>query len=267
MTKFSITFSIKMILKVITLIITIVLLNSTFFTVNAGEKDVLLRFGKITGTYDSGLHFKFPFIDEVIPMSTRITKVNVHGEAASKDLQSVITNIAVNIRINPSKVEDIYQNLKSDYTSDIVGPSMQETFKAVTSQYTAEELITKRALIHSLIFDMASKKLKAYNIILDNVAITNFEFSKAYSESIEQKQIAEQNSKKAEYDYQRIEVEARQTVAKAKAEAEALKLQKEAVTPELVKLREIEVENKAVDKWNGVLPTTTGGVIPFINVK
>lgn len=244
----------------------LIFIKSMFFTVDAGEKAVVLKFGKITGVYDSGLHFKLPIFEDVVLISTRLSKVDVHGEGASKDLQSVSTQLAVNVKVNPSKIESIYKDLKSDYQESIVIPNMQEIFKGITAKYTAEELVTKRELVRTEIFNTAAKKLQAYNLILDNVSITNFAFSKAYSDSIEQKQIAEQNSKKAEYDYQRIEVEAKQTVAKAQAEAQALKLQKEAVTAELIQLRQIEVQNKAVDKWDGHLPTTTGGAMPFIKV-
>jgi prohibitin 2 len=242
------------------------MISSTFYTVDAGEKGVLLRWGKIADVVEPGLHFKIPFMENVVLISTRVQKIDVHGEAASKDLQSIITTLTVNVLVRPDKISTIYETLKSDYETTIVIPVMQEIFKSVTSKYNAEELITKRELIRTQMFDIAKNKLALYNLILDNVSITNFTFSKGYSEAIEQKQIAEQNSKKAEYDFQRIEVEAKQTIAKAEAEAKSLQLQRSVITPELIKLREVEVERIAVDKWDGHLPTTTGGVIPFINV-
>lgn len=77
---------------------------------------------------------------------------------------------------------------------------------------------------------------------------------------------SEQLKLKAERDLQRIEVEAKQKVASAQAEAQSLKLQKQEITPELIKLRETEAQRLAIEKWNGVLPTTAGGAIPFINI-
>jgi regulator of protease activity HflC (stomatin/prohibitin superfamily) len=250
----------------IVLIIFFSTVSSMFFTIDAGEKGVVLKFGKVMGVVDSGLHFKIPIMEQVVKISTRVEKIDVHGEAASKDLQSIVTTLTVNVMVRPDKVGNIYQTLKSDYQDTIVKPVVQEIFKAVTAQYNAEELITKRELVRTEVFNKTRDKLSSYNLLLDNISITNFAFSKGYSDAIEQKQIAEQNSKKAEYDFQRIEVEAKQTIAKAQAEAQSLKLQKEAVTSELLKLREIEVQRIAVDKWDGHLPTTTGGAIPFINV-
>ena len=241
--------------------------SSLFYTVDAGEKAIVLKFGKVADVVDSGLHFKVPMVESIIKMSTRVQKMDVHGEAASKDLQSVVTTLTVNVMVRPDKVAQIYQTLKTDYEVSIVEPVLQEIFKSVTAQYNAEELITKRELVRTQIFDRAKQKLATYNLILDNVSITNFAFSRGYSEAIEQKQIAEQNSKKAEYDYQRIEVEAKQTVARAQAEAQALALQKSAVTDQLVQLRKIEVEKLAVEKWDGHLPTTTGGAMPFLNIS
>ncbi|MFZ2968614.1 MAG: prohibitin family protein [Sulfuricurvum sp.] len=241
--------------------------SSLFYTVDAGEKAIVLKFGKVTDVVDSGLHFKVPMVENIIKMSTRVQKMDVHGEAASKDLQSVVTTLTVNVMVRPDKVAQIYQTLKTDYEISIVAPVLQEIFKSVTAQYNAEELITKRELVRTQIFDRAKQKLATYNLVLDNVSITNFAFSRGYSEAIEQKQIAEQNSKKAEYDYQRIEVEAKQTVARAQAEAQALSLQRNAVTDQLVQLRKIEVEKLAVEKWDGHLPTTTGGAMPFLNIS
>jgi regulator of protease activity HflC (stomatin/prohibitin superfamily) len=257
---------VKIVGFVVIIFITISILSGLFYTVDAGEKGVLLKFGKVFDVVDPGLHFKIPIVENVIKMSTRVEKIDVHGEAASKDLQSIVTTLTVNVMIRPDKVSTIYETLKSDYQITIVGPVMQEIFKAVTAQYNAEELITKRELIRTQIFDNAKKKLAGYNLILDNISITNFAFSKGYSEAIEQKQVAEQNSKKAEYDFQRIEVEAKQTIAKAQAEAKALSLQREAVTDQLIELRKIEVQRVAIEKWDGHLPTTTGGAMPFINV-
>ncbi|MCC6714910.1 MAG: prohibitin family protein, partial [Gammaproteobacteria bacterium] len=72
---------------------------------------------------------------------------------------------------------------------------------------------------------------------------------------------------KAQRDLERIKVEAEQKLTQARAEAESLRLQKENVTPELVELRRIEAQLKAIEKWNGYMPQVTGGAMPLINLS
>lgn len=104
-------------------------------------------------------------------------------------------------------------------------------------------------------------------MILDEINITDFKFSNEYNKAIEQKQVAEQQALKSKLDLERIKIEKEQTITQAEAAAEALRLQKQEVTPELIRLREIEAQMKAIEKWDGKLPTTTGGALPFLNIK
>jgi regulator of protease activity HflC (stomatin/prohibitin superfamily) len=111
-----------------------------------------------------------------------------------------------------------------------------------------------------------SRLLEA-NMTVVAFSIINFSFSQTFTDAIEAKQTAEQNALKAKRDLDRIKVEAEQTIAAATAEAEALRLQKMNISPDLIELRKIEAELKAIEKWNGVLPGVTGGgAIPFIGV-
>jgi len=115
---------------------------------------------------------------------------------------------------------------------------------------------------------LAAQLLKA-NVTVDNVYITNFEFSKDYADAIEAKQVAQQRVLKSEQDLQRIKVEAAQKIAGAEAEAKSLSLQRDVITAQLVHLREIEAFQKAIDKWDGHLPTTVlgNGTSALLNLK
>ena len=113
-----------------------------------------------------------------------------------------------------------------------------------------------------------TKRLLKSNIAVDAFSIVSFSFSKIFTDAIEAKQTAEQNALKAKRDLDRIKVEAEQTITAAKAEAEALRLQKMNITPDLIELRKIEANLKAIEKWDGVLPEVTGaGAVPFIGVN
>jgi len=114
--------------------------------------------------------------------------------------------------------------------------------------------------------ELLGKTLTAHGIIVDAFNVVNFDFSAGFNQAVEDKQTAEQRALKAKRDLERIKIEAEQKVTQARAEAEALRIQKQEVTPELIRLREIEVQREAVGKWNGILPNVTGGTIPFIQI-
>ena len=142
---------------------------------------------------------------------------------------------------------------------------MHEAVKASTARYTAEELITKRPEVRDAIRATLNERLGKHYVTIDEFSIVSFNFSKSFNEAIEAKTTAEQLKLKAERDLQRIRVEADQRVASAEAEAKALALQKQEVTAELLRLREVENQRRAIDRWDGRLPTyVAGGSVPFL---
>lgn len=238
-----------------------------FAIVGPGMRGVLTTFGKVSDeVYGEGIHFVIPVIQNMHLMDVRIQKGEGQGDAASKDLQSVHTAVALNYHIQPEQAAVVFRELGQSVGERIIVPAVQEAVKAATAQYTAEELISKRPEVREQIKSLLSERLGKHGVIVDEFSIVNFDFSKSFNEAIEAKTTAEQLKLKAERDLARIKVEAEQKVASAKAEAEALGLQKQQVTAELIRLREIENQRKAIEKWNGVLPNVTGGTIPFINV-
>jgi regulator of protease activity HflC (stomatin/prohibitin superfamily) len=162
---------------------------------------------------------------------------------------------------------NLYKNVGINYPVTIIAPAIQESIKSVTANYTAEELITKRQDVSTEVKQRLDSKVEPYGIIVDNFNIVNFEFSQGFNAAIEQKQTAEQLALKAQRDLERVKIEAEQKVANAKAEAESLKVQRQEITPELLELRQIEVQSRAIEKWNGQLPTYSGGNLPFIQLQ
>ena len=139
--------------------------------------------------------------------------------------------------------------------------------KAVSARYTAEELITKRAAVSEAMRENLAQRLLNYNIAVDAFSIVSFSFSKVFTEAIEAKQTAEQLALKSKRDLERIKIEAEQKITAAKAEAESLRLQRANISLDLIELRKVEANLKAIDKWNGILPQVTGGgAVPFIGV-
>lgn len=256
------------------ILIIIITLSLTFYTIPAGYRGVVLTFGKPNiNTAGEGLNIKIPYAQSVQKIEVRIQKVETESQSASKDLQNVVTTIALNYHIEPSEANKLYQEIGMNYQERIINPSIQEGTKAITSQFVAQELITKRPEVRDGIKAFLHERLMRYHIVVDDFNIVNFHFSPEFDQAIEQKVTAEQLKLKADMDLERIKVEAQQTIESAKAQAESLRLQKQLISPDLISLRQIEVQSKsldiqkmAIEKWNGILPTVTNGV-PFINLE
>lgn len=236
--------------------------------VGAGERGILLNFGAVENTVlGEGIHFRVPIMQTVVLMDVKIQKAITDAASASSDLQDVDLSVALNYHIIPDKANVVYQTIGVEFKARIIDPAIQEVMKAVTARYTAEELITKRPAVSTEMKDALTQRMLESNIAVDAFSIVSFSFSQTFTDAIEAKQTAEQNALKAKRDLDRIRVEAEQTIAAATAEAEALRLQKMNISPDLIELRKIEANLKAIEKWNGVLPEVTGaGAVPFIGV-
>jgi regulator of protease activity HflC (stomatin/prohibitin superfamily) len=239
-----------------------------FATVPAGYRGVMTTFGSPSEKpYPEGLHLRVPLAQTMHLVNVSIQRGDGDGEAASRDLQTVHTRIALNYHIRPDDAVSVFRDLGNQPGERIIVPGVHEAVKAVTARFTAEDLVAKRTEVRDAIIAELRERLGRHGIVVDEFSIVNFEFSKVFNEAIEAKTTAEQLKLKADRDLARIRVEAEQRVARAQAEAEALRLQREKVTPELLRLREIENQARAIEKWNGILPNVSGGALPFIDVS
>ena len=190
-------------------ILAVFLLLSSVTTIPAGHTGVVTTFGKVSGTVlGEGLHFKLPFITNVVKIDNRVLKTEVSSSSASKDLQTVNSTIALNYRIGRANSASIYQNIGTDFENVLINPAIQECVKSVTAQFTAEELITERQKVGDLMREALAEKIGPYGFDIEVFNITSFEFSEEFNAAIEAKQTAQQNALKAEQDLARIKVEA-----------------------------------------------------------
>lgn len=253
-------------------IVGVILLILIFFRpwvkVGAGQRGVVLNFGAVQQqVLEEGLHFRIPVMQEVALMDVKIQKAETDAAAASADLQDVSSRIALNYHVVPDKAHVVYQKIGIQFKERIIDPAIQEVVKAVTAKYSAEELITKRPAVSEAMRMALADRLIANNIAVDAFSIVIFSFSKVFTEAIEAKQTAEQLALKAKRDLERIKIEADQKITAARAEAESLRLQRANISPDLIELRRIEANMKAIEKWNGILPQVTGGgAIPMIGL-
>lgn len=260
----------------------------SFVIVEAGHVGVVLTLGAVQDKeLPEGFHFRKPFIDQVVPIDIRLARSHAKAIAASKDLQTVTTEVTIQYSLVGPVAPRTYQNIGQ---RDVVGltliePAIQESVKSVTAKYTAEELVTQRAdvkaHIHEAIknfIDITLEKKKVVNAVnIANVAITDFAFSSEFDRAIELKVKAEQEALQARNEKIRritqaeaaneerklaAEAEAFQIEAASVARAEAIEREAKALAgnPDLIKLRTIE-------KWNGILPKFFGGEpVPFLNL-
>ena len=241
---------------------------SPWVQIGAGERGIVLNFGAVQkNVLGEGLHFRIPIMQEIIRVDVKVQKAETDAAAASADLQDVSSTVAINYHIIPDKANIVYQSIGIHFKERIIDPAVLEVVKAVTAKYTAEELITKRPAVSDAMKLSLTERLLEHNIAVDAFSIVGFSFSKIFMEAIESKQTAEQLALKAKRDLDRIKIEAEQTITAARAEAESLRLQRANISPDLIELRKIEANLKAIDKWNGILPQVTGGgAVPFIGV-
>lgn len=247
---------------IVILVIGLIFMNSVVGTIGAGQRGILLRFGAVTGTiYNEGLYFKIPIVEQIVKIDVKVQKEQTDADSASKDLQSVHAIVALNFHIDPTKVGKIYQEIGVGYKDKLIDPAIQESVKASTAKFTAEELISKREIVRAEMKTLLKEKLEGYGILVNDVNIVNFNFSESFNTAIESKVTAEQDALAAKNKLERIKFEADQKVAEAKGKAEAMRIESEALksNPEVLQLR-------ALEKWNGVLPQVTGGNVPFINI-
>lgn len=232
----------------IVLAVLIVLLNS-ITVVQAGHTGVVVTLGKVKeGVLQEGIHFKAPFVQKVVKIGNRIQKLEVQTEAFSKDLQSVQTVLAIDYRVDTAKSYSFYKNIGVNYVNYetvLVVPAVNEVLKAITAIYTAEESVTNRVLISEGLVEQLNAKLNDAGLYVTDVNIIDFDFSDAFLNAIEEKQVAQQQLLKAE-------TEKQTAITNAEAEAEANRSVSASLTDQII-------QNKTVEKWDGKLPTATGG--------
>lgn len=245
-------------LAVALVVVFLIIVLFPFTIVTAGERGVVTRLGAYARSLEPGIHWVTPFVEHATAFEVRTQKEQTDATAASRDLQTVNTTVAVNYNIDPDKVADLYVNVGPDYKARVIDPAVQEVVKAATAQYTAEELLTKRALVTEEVQTLLSSRLAASHIQVSAVSIVNFNFSPTFNAAIEAKVTAEQNA-----------LAEKNNLAAAQYEAQAIKVKSEASNNEkYIELQRLEVERAAVEKWNGVLPSQMipGATLPFINL-
>ena len=276
----------------------LIVLPNCFATVPVGSTGIMLTMGKVEDTaLPEGMHFKIPFVQRIVSMDNRVKKLELSTEAFSKDIQTVSATLAVNYRLQTEKTFEIYKTTGTAYEDNLIVPATHEVLKSVCAQYTAEELISKRAESSDKMRDELDAKLSQIGISITDFNIIDFDFSDEFISAVESKQVAEQLKKKAatenetaiaqaerekqvsikqsEAEAERVriaaEAQAQSTLIAAQAEADAVKLAADAEAYRLEQigrqLTDKTILNTLADNWNGELPGVIGaGAAGILNL-
>ncbi len=265
----------RLTLGIISAVAAVIIISSSISIVPAGNTGVVLTLGKVSDNiYQEGFHLKLPFIQNVEVMSNKIQVYETTATAVSKDLQSVSSTIAVNYKIGNASTATIFQKIGREYQSIILMPAVQESMKSVTAKYTAEELITERAIVGDEIKTTLESKVSEYGIMIEKFNIVNFDFSAEFNSAIEAKQVAEQNLIKTETEQKQAiviaEANAKQKKIAAEASASAIlteaNAQAEANNLLSSSLTELIIRYEQITKWNGELPKVMSDASSLIDI-
>jgi regulator of protease activity HflC (stomatin/prohibitin superfamily) len=241
--------------RVILLLLVVAIAANFFVVINAGERGVLMKFGKVhQQVLGEGLHVILPIMHTVQKLSVRVQNQEISAEASSKDLQDVFTDVALNWHILPQEAHLVFQQIGDEQSiiHRIINPAVEEVLKAVMAQYTAEELITKRGEVKAGVDVALTSRLATYHLAVDDISLVHVHFSERFSDAVEAKQIAEQEAKRAEFIALKAIKEAEAKVNLAKGEAQVQQLIQATLTPDLL-------QKQAIERWNGNLPLIMGG--------
>lgn len=246
--------AVKRAVALVLIAILVILGAITFFSamrsVDTGKVGVVTQYGAVTGReLGEGFAWVAPWgINNVTQYDVKTQKEEQQATAATKDLQNVDAKVVVNYSVQRNKVADIHKTVGVGYKDTLITPAIQSAFKGNTSKYNALDLVNKRAEAEAEVKSELINRLASRGITVENVSIIDLQYSPEFTKSIESRQVAEQNAQRAEFNLQQ-----------ARLDAQAQQVQAETLTDNYLRLKEIENTNKAIDKWNGQMPTTVAG--------
>lgn len=253
--------------------------------VDNGKVAVVTRFGKAQDeVFDPGMHVK-SYFSVLNPMSTQTQKAQVALAAFSSDIQQVTALVTLNYNVDKTNAVTLFRDVGKDYVGSLMSPRIQENTKIVFSHYTAENLVQKRDTLSAEILVLMQEDLAPYGINVSAVAIEDIDFTDAFTNAVEAKQVATQEKLTAQTQQERLTMEAqaqaeratieataaaeRQKIAaeadayavtvKAEAEAEANAKVAASLTQELIDYTKAQL-------WNGEMPTVMGDTTPILDM-
>ena len=280
----------KTLIAIIAVVVLAILFATCTAQVPTGYTGIVTTFGRVEDyTLEAGFHVKSP-VQQIIMMDNREQKTPFSTEAFSSDIQQVNIIGSINYAINKATAMTLFKEVGTDYFSKLVNPRMLENTKAVFSKYTAENLVSAREQLSVQIRENLSSEMERYGISIISISIENIDFTDAFTDAVEAKQVAAQRKLQAEIEQeqktmetqqqaerQKIEADAKAAVAKIDADAEAyatrIKAEAEAEANKQIadSLTDSLIQFTQVSNWDGKLPTYVSGsaaeALPVLGVS
>ncbi|KRX07703.1 hypothetical protein PPERSA_11252 [Pseudocohnilembus persalinus] len=214
------------------------------FTVNPGHTALMFnRFGGLSDRlYREGWHLRIPYFQVPIIYNIQTNLKQIPASTANKDMQNVILKLRVLYRPDQSNLPSLYRYCGLNYDDRVLPSIANEVLRSVIAQYTASQLMSQRDQVSNKIRRSLQQRAAQFYIVIDDVSISELTFGREYLQSIEAKQIAQQEAERAKYIVEQARNQKKSIIIKAQAEAQSIKLVGEAATnnPSYLDVRRIE---------------------------
>ena len=229
--------------------------------------------GKIRATECTGFVFYNPITTDVYTYETRVRQVNYKPFIVqTKDGSKFTMDPNLSYYLNRSRAIDVfgkYRKPLEHIEENYMRTAIYDAYRINANKYTADELIANRAKFEDDVKQMLDSTLRGEGFEVEQFT-SQIEPPQSLTDMIDAKNAAVQASLKAENEVKKAEAEAKIAVARAEGEARAMRVKADAEAyynrTISASLSQMIVQEDWIEKWDGKLPTYSGGGMPLINI-